>query len=118
MTLRVFGPAPRPTGSSIRGGKPGSGGAFLAGRAAKARAARTVPEIRALRARLRDMVRGERVERHALPPLLASVYHLVPRGSARRYRAAVRSAWSALAPVRVTVSGPWAPYAFAPEDLA
>jgi hypothetical protein len=79
---------------------------------------RAVGEIAPLRPALRDLVRGERVERHDRPPLLATVYHLVPLRLADTYRAAVAAAGDALRPGRVTVSGPWPAYAFAPEWLA
>jgi hypothetical protein len=66
---------------------------------------------------LAPLVRGERRERHERPPLLASVYHLVPRDGVDAYRTAVASA-AEEAGVRVTISGPWPPYAFAPDELA
>jgi hypothetical protein len=66
---------------------------------------------------LAPLVRGERRERHDRPPLIASVYHLVGRDSLEGYRTAVESAARA-AGVRVTSSGPWPPYAFAPDELA
>jgi hypothetical protein len=43
---------------------------------------------------------------------VASIYHLIPAGSAPRYRAALDAA-AREAGVRVIVSGPWPPYAFA-----
>ena len=62
-------------------------------------------------------VRGERRVRHERPPLLASVYHLVPRESLDAYQAAVTAA-AREAGLRVSSSGPWPPYAFAPDELA
>jgi len=62
-------------------------------------------------------VRGERRQRHERPPLLASVYHLVPRDGLDAYRAALDAA-TRKARVRVSSSGPWPPYAFAPDALA
>jgi hypothetical protein len=56
------------------------------------------------------------VERHDAPPLLVSLYHLVARGEAARYRRAVTGAAAGLG-LQVLVSGPWPPYAFAPEAL-
>jgi len=49
--------------------------------------------------------------------LLASVYHLVPRESLDAYQAAVTTA-ARNAGLRVTTSGPWPPYAFAPDESA
>jgi hypothetical protein len=66
---------------------------------------------------LAPLVRGERWERHDRPPLLTSVYHLVARESLDRYRTAVAAAAES-AGVRVTSSGPWPPYAFAPDERA
>jgi hypothetical protein len=43
---------------------------------------------------------------------VASVYHLIPRASVPAYRRALQSA-ARDAGVRVIVSGPWPPYAFA-----
>jgi hypothetical protein len=43
---------------------------------------------------------------------VASIYHLVPRGSADRYESAIEEA-ARNAGVRMILSGPWPPYAFA-----
>jgi hypothetical protein len=78
-----------------------------------------VPEIAWLRPALRRLVAAERAERHdAAAPLLASVHHLIPRGEAAAYLSAVAGASSVERPVRVVASGPWPPYAFAPEGLS
>jgi hypothetical protein len=106
FTLRVYGraaPAPRPS----RGAGPGT--RFMNARLR----ARQVPEVEPVTAAVAPLVRATRVERHDREPLLASVYHLVPRAEMRRYRAAVRSASRALDGVRVETTGPWPPYAFA-----
>jgi hypothetical protein len=91
---------------------------YLAERARAQRAADTVPELAPLRPVLERFVAAERVERHETRPLVASLYHLVARGTASAYRAAVEEAAAALPGVRVTVTGPWAPYAFVPDALA
>ena len=62
-------------------------------------------------------MRAERVERHDAPPLVASVYHLVHGTDAAAYDAAFEAGLIGL-DVRVTRTGPWAPYAFAPEPIA
>ena len=116
MTLRVFGPrgASRPhapvTGRTA-GGRPGPGTRYLAERGRLHHAA-AVPELDPIRPLLDDLVTDERVQRHATPPLLASVYHLVSRDRRAQYRTRVTRAASQLAPFRLTVSGPWPPYAF------
>ena len=53
--------------------------------------------------------------RHDTAPLLASVYHLVDRSAVPAYRAAIERFVST--DVRVVATGPWPPYAFAPEAL-
>lgn len=118
MTLRVYGAGraivPAAPGPRIPG-QPGT--RYLVARLRARRRARAVPEIAPLRPALRRLVRAERVEPHAEPPLLASLYHLVDRGQARAYRAAVAAGARRLEGIRIRSSGPWAPYAFGPEAL-
>jgi hypothetical protein len=124
MILRVYdaatpreasgAPAREDAGAAAAGG-PGT--RYLAERVRAQRVSAQAHELGPIRAALDRFVSAERVERHETPPLRASVYHLVPRGAAASYTAAVEEAASALAGVRVTVSGPWAPYAFAPDAL-
>ena len=101
MTLRVYGDARRIDR--------GSGTAYLE----SLRRARAVPEIDPLRAAVAALVRAERTEAHE-PPLLASVYHLIDRGSADAY---LRAARDVPLGVRVAPSGPWPAWSFAPEAL-
>jgi hypothetical protein len=68
-----------------------------------------VPAFTPLRAAVRRWIRDERVEKRGG---VASIYHLVPRGSADRYLSAIEEA-AREAGVRMIVSGPWPPYAFA-----
>jgi len=82
-----------------------SGTQYLRARAGEQR----VMELEALRPALRRWIRDERVERRGR---VASVYHLVPRGSVDAYRAAVTKA-AAQHQVRLIASGPWPAYAFA-----
>lgn len=103
--------------ASLSTGTAGQGARYLAERASARRAAAEVPEIAALRPVLDRFVTAERVERHDAPPLVASVYHLVARGGADVYAEAVEHACAELCDVRITISGPWAPYAFAPDAL-
>jgi hypothetical protein len=79
---------------------------YLAG---KARAARAVAGFEPVRAAVARWVRDERVERRAG---VSSVYHLIPRSSTSAYRRAVRTS-AASAGLRLIVTGPWPPYAFA-----
>ena len=121
MTLRVFVDATAPAaprdaeGAALPGAGPGA--RYLAERARAQRAAAAVPELAPLRPALDRFVTAERVDRHDAPPLVASVYHLVVRGRAAAYTAAVEDAARSLHGVRVSVSGPLAPYAFAPAAL-
>ena len=119
MILRVFmdepGAAPPPEVDSSDSGGPGT--RYLAERARAQRAATAIGELAPLRPVLDRFVTAERVERHDALPLVASVYHLVPRGASAEYATAVEDAARRLSGMRVTVSGPWAAYAFAPETL-
>jgi hypothetical protein len=117
MTLRVFGTAAPVDAAETPAGERGPGARYLEARRRRARRAAEVPELAPLRPRLAPLVRAEHAERHDAPPLLASVYHLIDRGGADAYREALAAGADALAPTRVSASGPWPPYAFAPERL-
>jgi hypothetical protein len=123
MILRVYVSEPAatsPPAASLAddvSGDLGPGARYLAERARVQRASSEVSELAPLRPVLDQFVAAERVERHQAPPLVASVYHLLARGTAAAYLAAVEEAARDLPGIRVTVSGPWAPYAFAPERL-
>jgi hypothetical protein len=116
MTLRLYGPRggrPRPTAlpaDTRPRARLGPGARYLAAR--QRLGAPTVPELDAIRPLLQGLIADERVQRHKTPPLLASVYHLVARDRRAQYRARVTRAAARLAPLRLTVSGPWPPYAF------
>jgi len=86
-----------------------SGAEYLRSRARDAASARDIPQFEPLRAAVRRWVRGERVEQQGG---IATVYHLVPRGSVDAYRRAIEKK-AADAGVRLMVSGPWPTYAFA-----
>jgi hypothetical protein len=97
MTLRLAeGPAPDPKG--------GPGTRYLLARAQRQKA----PEIDAIRPALEGIVREERVGRKRG---VVSVFHLIPRDRVDDYRAAVGN-------FRAIISGPFPPYAFAPEEPA
>jgi hypothetical protein len=125
MILRVFrdvpaeavAPAVPARADDAHDATRGPGARYLTARARASREAAEIPELAALRPVLERLVTAERVERHDAPPLVASVYHLLPRGRAAAYTAAVEEGAALLPGVRVSVSGPWAPYAFAPDAL-
>ena len=124
MILRIFSTTSRGPGSELappQAAAPadagGPGTRYLVERARTQQAAADLHELTPLRPVLDRFVVAERIERHERRPLIASVYHLVARGTGGSYRAAVDDAARTLSGIRVTVSGPWAAYAFAPEAL-
>ena len=111
MTVRVMthgAEAPRP-GHTL--GSVASGRDYLVGKARDAAAARNVPGFDPIRKEVARWIRDERVDRRAG---VATVYHLIPRASIEAYRGAMREA-ARTAGVRLVVSGPWPPYAFAAD---
>ena len=71
--------------------------------------ARAVPEFEVIRDVVRRYIKDERVEKRGG---VVTINHLVPRGSALRYRDAVEGA-ARENEVRLIVTGPFPPYAFA-----
>jgi hypothetical protein len=119
LPLRVAAPGPAPDrpgahavagrgGTARRTGRPHAGAAYLRARADQSARDRRVPGFDPLRASVRRWVRAERVEKRER---VATIYHLVPRGSVEAYRRALERA-AAREALRVTITGPWAPYAF------
>jgi hypothetical protein len=108
MTLR-FAQLPNPNPlRDANSQRASTGTAFLRAKMAAAARAREIPGFEPVRAAVRRWVRDERVEKHGS---IATVYHLVPRGSVEAYRrGALRAAQAA--GLRVLVSGPFPPYAF------
>jgi hypothetical protein len=116
MTLRLFAARaastpPVPATRAPAGDRRRPGTRYLTERQ-RMYASAAVPELDPIRRALDGLVADERVQRHGVPPLLASAYHLVPRGRATQYRTRVARAAARLAPLRLRVSGPWPPYAF------
>jgi hypothetical protein len=74
-------------------------------------AARGVPQLAKLRPAIRRWIRDERMQMRGS---IATVYHLVPRGAADRYRSALERA-AREAGIRLRVLGPRLPYAFTDE---
>jgi gas vesicle protein GvpL/GvpF len=101
MTLRVYGEA-KPAERS-------SGTAYLE----SLRRARAVPEIEPLRTALSTLVRAERAQPHG-ESLVASVYHLIDRGRSAEY---LRMVAEVPLEVRVSATGPWPAWSFAPEAV-
>jgi hypothetical protein len=128
MTLRMWwsegGPPERvpdealPESSLADAGAAGPGRRFLEARRARWDKRQSVPEVARVLQALAALRRSERVEWHDRPPLVASVFHLVPSGTAEAYRRAVAEAVAEEPRLRVSVTGPWPPYAFAPAELA
>jgi hypothetical protein len=119
MTLRIVRD-PADARSGIENPEPelpmpenGSGRGYLRARAAASRRAARVPELDSLRHVVRRWVRAERVD---VRPHVATIYHLVPRASSVAYRRALHTA-AADTGVKVIVTGPFAPYAFADAGL-
>lgn len=71
------------------------------------------PELLAIERAAVPLQRHVRVEPAHQPGLHGSVYHLIERGHAEEYRAAIERAAAGLSGVRVVISGPSPPYAFA-----
>jgi hypothetical protein len=116
MTLRVFG-EPEPALEVESAGGPGT--RHLAARRRQREWAHSLPEIDPLRAALQPLLRAERIERHggAPGPLVGTAYHLIPRAQAAAYLETLEAARGRIGGRRVAVTGPWPPYAFAPESV-
>jgi hypothetical protein len=69
-------------------------------------------ELAQVREALASWVRAEAIEDHRESLRRASVFHLVERARIPEYRARVESVGAAIAPARLTATGPWPPYAF------
>ena len=105
MTLLV--PIPYPNRRRAPRPRARSGAEYLHAAAA----ARDVPQLAQLRSAVRRWVRDERTQSRGS---IATVYHLVPRGAADRYRSALERA-AREAGIRLRVLGPRLPYAFTDE---
>jgi hypothetical protein len=120
MTLRLMGSDP--DDAEFRGQTPvmarsgvrprngaTQGTQYLRRRAEMAANERAIPGFEPIRAAVQRFVTDERVEKRAG---VVTVNHLIPRAAVDRYLAAVEAA-AADTSLRLMVSGPWAPYAFA-----
>jgi hypothetical protein len=105
---------PRPPAGPASGAlAPGAGAAYLRRAATGARSAPPA-SFRLLRDQLRSFVVRERFQ-PASSGMPDTLYQLIDKPAARRYRARARSL--TLTSPRLIVSGPWPPFAFAPEIL-
>jgi hypothetical protein len=109
MTVRITAPGAAITS---RTGSPTSGTAYLNARRAAVSAA-PPSSIAALTEAVADFVRDERVEANGEQGRTV-LFHLVDRGDVERYRASIARV-AIPAAGRVTVTGPFPPFAFAPE---
>ena len=111
MTIRLFGPA------RTRAVAPAAatGTAYLRSRAAAARPALT-PAARAIIVAVSPVVSAQRIDAGRSGGVQATIDHLVRRRSVARYRRLVETCVARMdAPPVVAVSGPWPPFAFAPD---
>jgi hypothetical protein len=109
MTLRVLGAATSPA-APVEAAAVKSGTEYLM---ARARRQQPSPALQLLADCVRDFARSVRIETGAQPGLVGSVYHLIARGADGAYRETVDRAVRELQDLRVLVSGPSPPYAFA-----
>jgi hypothetical protein len=110
MTVRLIGPE-RPERSEK---PPATGTSYLAAR----RAAHAVPaEGAPLQQAVAPFVVDERIQ-PGRGGVRSTLFHLVSRDDVERYERAVEASAPHLSPWRAVVSGPWPPFAFAPELVA
>ena len=113
MTVRILGPA-RPRTPRRPSSLPPSGTEYLHRRRDAARAFPLPAIARLVQATVRDIVVAERIATGE-GALQVTMWHLIERGKARQYRRDLASVAGTMPPFQVIVSGPWPPFAFAPE---
>jgi hypothetical protein len=106
MTIRLHGapPAPLP--------RDASGTAWLVARTERDRLLRRAAAQ--VRRAVSPFVEEERID-PGKGELQGTVYHLVKSQHVERYTSAITAVALALAPIRLTVTGPWPVFAFGPE---
>lgn len=117
MTIRLIGDEP---GAGPRPSSPDAGAGPGAQYLDKRRAAAGYPlpdAVERLHAAVRTLIAAARAE-PGRGGVRAMVYHLIERGSSARYCRALAEASAEASPFVVKVSGPFPPFAFAPEMLA
>ena len=117
MTIRIVGGAMdtrevRKRTASAEAPPSRRGREYLRARLRESTVQRKVPGFEPVRSAVARWVRDERVEHR---DGISTVYHLIPRAAAERYRTASQRA-AAAAGLPAVVSGPWPPYAFAASD--
>jgi len=117
MTIRIVGGAmdtreTRKRAASTEAPPARRGREYLRARLRESVIQQKVPGFEPVRAAVARWVRDERVEHR---DGVSTVYHLIPRAAAERYRNASRRA-AASAGLSAVVSGPWPPYAFVTSD--
>jgi hypothetical protein len=115
MTVRLFDRHVRPgPPAPSAAARPETGMDYLRERK-RAAAGRPLPELAAsIAAAVRDIVAAERIE-GGRGRLSATLYHLVDRPAVNAYAAALAAFQAEPGEHEITVSGPWPPFAFAPE---
>lgn len=103
-------PAGRPFTNPV--GRPFTGRQYLEARLRKSQRAQQVPELDRWRSAVAPLVVAERIERSPGLVVVASVHHLIDRRAVRAYKSVVRRVGGLFRGIRVTMSGPWPPYAF------
>lgn len=111
MTWRLASPLPAPQRRGEARVSFSSGAEYLR-QAARPAGLPLPPGLRQVRTRLGPLAAAER-EGLRTQTLPAALYHLVDRTAVKRYIIEAESVRARFA--RLTLSGPWAPYAFTPE---
>jgi hypothetical protein len=109
MTIRVFGAIEH---DAVPLAPPMSGADYLARR--RERALHEPPDVAVIRRALAGVVKAERVE-PGERGIRVTVYHLVAARRLAEYRRRASALQSLPTASAVTVTGPWPPFAFAPE---
>ena len=110
MTLRIV-TSPAAVTSVPSVDRPTSGTAYLASRRAVLSGTRP-PAARALTRGIGTLLHDERIE--TTGPGRTSIFHLIDRADVRQYRTAIKRVRLPEGE-RVSVTGPFPPFAFAPE---
>jgi hypothetical protein len=113
ISVRFFG---APAGTGVSPARSLTGAGFLRARASAARPV-LFPAARAVRRAVKPMVSGERLD-GPRGGIVLSMHHLVDRARVKEYRARLRASAEGLQDeMEIKVSGPFPPFAFAPQGL-
>ena len=110
MTVRLTGPTL--SEKRVKHSRGGPGTAYLVARREATRP-RLTGVGSAIRRGVRSLASAERIE--VADSGRVTLHHLVPRGTASRYRALVAGVARQASTVSIAISGPWPPFAFVPE---